>query len=86
MAVVAKWLTHRIVAPTFVGSIPIGRLLINGVWPSGKAPDFDSVIRWFESSYPSREDSDICLGLFGCVLSTVVPEWQYRRFKKDLGL
>ena len=25
MAVVAKWLTHRIVAPTFVGSIPIGR-------------------------------------------------------------
>jgi hypothetical protein len=25
MATVAKWLTHRIVAPTFVGSIPIGR-------------------------------------------------------------
>jgi hypothetical protein len=25
MAAVAKWLTHRIVAPTFVGSIPIGR-------------------------------------------------------------
>ncbi len=25
MAVVAKWLTHRIVAPTFVGSIPIDR-------------------------------------------------------------
>ncbi len=25
MAVVAKWLTHRIVAPTFVGSIPINR-------------------------------------------------------------
>ncbi len=25
MAVVAKWLTHRIVVPTFVGSIPISR-------------------------------------------------------------
>ena len=25
MAIVAKWLTHRIVAPTLVGSIPIGR-------------------------------------------------------------
>ena len=25
MAVVAKWLTHRIVAPTRVGSIPINR-------------------------------------------------------------
>jgi hypothetical protein len=29
-------------------------LLINfGVSPSGKATDFDSVMRWFESSYPS---------------------------------
>jgi hypothetical protein len=25
MAIVAKWLTHRIVVPTFVGSIPISR-------------------------------------------------------------
>ena len=25
MAIVAKWLTHRIVAPAFVGSIPIVR-------------------------------------------------------------
>ena len=25
MAVVAKWLTHRIVAPAYVGSIPTGR-------------------------------------------------------------
>ena len=25
MAIVAKWLTHRIVAPAFVGSIPINR-------------------------------------------------------------
>jgi hypothetical protein len=28
MAAVAKWLTHRIVAPTFVGSIPIGRPIV----------------------------------------------------------
>ena len=25
-----------------------------GVSPSGKAPDFDSGIRWFESSYPCQ--------------------------------
>ena len=30
MAVVAKWLTHRIVAPTLGGSIPLSRpILIN---------------------------------------------------------
>ena len=28
MAVVAKWLTHRIVVPTFVGSIPISRPIL----------------------------------------------------------
>jgi hypothetical protein len=28
MAVVAKWLTHRVVVPTFVGSIPIGRPIL----------------------------------------------------------
>ena len=28
MAIVAKWLTHRFVDPTFVGSIPISRLYI----------------------------------------------------------
>ena len=27
-----------------------------GVLPSGKAQDFDSCIRWFESSYPSYGD------------------------------
>ncbi len=30
MAVVAKWLTHRIVAPTLVGSIPIDRPILLG--------------------------------------------------------
>ena len=29
MAVVAKWLTHRIVIPAFVGSIPISRPIFN---------------------------------------------------------
>ena len=52
MANVAKWLTHRFVAPTRGGSIPLVRPFI-GVSPSGKATDFDSVMRWFESSYPS---------------------------------
>ena len=28
MAIVAKWLTHRIVVPTLVGSIPISRPLL----------------------------------------------------------
>ena len=28
MAVVAKWLTHHIVVPTFVGSIPISRPIL----------------------------------------------------------
>jgi hypothetical protein len=28
MAIVAKWLTHRIVAPTLVGSIPINRPIL----------------------------------------------------------
>ena len=54
MAGVVKWLTHQIVALTFGGSIPLTRLFINnGVSPSGKARDFDSLMRWFESSYPS---------------------------------
>ena len=30
MAIVAKWLTHRIVAPALVGSIPIVRLFLMG--------------------------------------------------------
>ena len=29
MAIVAKWLTHRIVVPAFVGSIPISRPIKN---------------------------------------------------------
>jgi hypothetical protein len=54
MAAVAKWITHRIVAPAFEGSIPFGRPIItNGDSPSGKATDFDSVMPRFESWIPS---------------------------------
>ncbi len=47
MAIVAKWLTHRIVAPTFVGSIPINRPIFKSKLGYGqvvKASDFDSEI------------------------------------------
>ena len=53
MAIVAKWLTHRIVIPAFVGSIPISRPFIIGLWPSGKALDFDSSMRRFDPFQPS---------------------------------
>ncbi len=39
------------------GSIPSLAYFNIGVSPSGKARDFDSLMRWFESSYPS---STIC--------------------------
>ena len=29
-------------------------IIVDGVSPSGKALDFDSSMRWFESSYPSQ--------------------------------
>ena len=51
---------QRIVAPSFVGSIPISRpnyyfSIVNaGESPSGKARDFDSRIRRFESCHPSH--------------------------------
>lgn len=51
MAGMVKWLTRRIVAPLCVGSTPTTHP--TGVSPSGKATDFDSVMRWFESSYPN---------------------------------
>jgi hypothetical protein len=52
MVDVAKWLTHRIVAPAFVGSIPIIHPI--GESPSGKATDFDSVMRRFDPYLPSQ--------------------------------
>ena len=62
MVDVAKWLTHRIVAPAFVGSIPIIHpytttyIVYNiGVSPSGKATGFGPVIQGFESLYPIHE-------------------------------
>ena len=53
MVGVAKWLTHRIVAPALVGSNPIAHPIV-GESPSGKATDFDSVIRRFDPYLPSH--------------------------------
>ncbi len=44
MAAVAKGLTHRIVTPAFVGSIPISRPNWMGYSQGVKASDFDSDI------------------------------------------
>jgi hypothetical protein len=52
MAVVVKWLTHRLVAPTFVGSIPISRPIL-GYGQVVKAPDFDSDIEGSNPSSPA---------------------------------
>jgi hypothetical protein len=55
---VVKWLRHRIVIPACVGSNPTTHPLkfnsIVGVSPSGKAMDSDSIMRRFESCYPSQ--------------------------------
>ena len=56
-----KRLTRRIVAPLLEGSIPsshpiIIRFLSLGRSQVGKARDFDSRMRWFESSRPSQCD------------------------------
>ena len=58
-----KRLTRRIVAPLRVGSIPTTHphnlhiIITVGVSPSGKATDFDSVMRWFDPSHPCQHDS-----------------------------
>ena len=58
MVGIVKWLRHRIVIPACVGSNPTIHPIIFhidvGVSPSGKATDSDSVIRRFESFYPSQ--------------------------------
>ena len=54
-----KWLTRRIVAPLFEGSNPSSHpinFILLGRSQVGKAPDFDSGMRWFESSRPSHYD------------------------------
>ena len=60
MVGVGKWLSPRVVAPICVGSNPTTHPTINLIWndigvsPSGKATDSDSVMRRFESCYPSQ--------------------------------
>ena len=63
MVGVVKGLRHRIVIPVYVGSNPTIHPIKNqtthdvGVSPSGKATDSDSVMRRFESFYPSQFQS-----------------------------
>ena len=55
MVGIGKRLSHRVVAPICVGSNPTTHpILFIGVSPSGKATDSDSVMRRFESCYPSQ--------------------------------
>ena len=58
-----SWLERKIVVLEVVGSIPITRPTKNkipiGVSPSGKATDFDSVMRWFEPSHPSQKNDSL---------------------------
>ena len=51
---IVKWLRQRVVAPLCVGSNPTIHPISVGVSPSGKATDSDSVMRRFESCYPSQ--------------------------------
>ena len=68
MAVV-KWSTRRIVAPLFEGSNPFSHPnFIQGRSQVGKATDFDSVMRWFESSRPCQDNItivDACIEQMG---------------------
>lgn len=57
MAIVAKWLTHRIVAPTFVGSIPINRPIFKSKLGYGqvvKASDSESDTESSNLSSPAK--------------------------------
>ena len=56
MVGIVKRLRPRVVAPVYVGfeSHPPHPIEVVGVSPSGKATDSDSVIRRFESCYPSQ--------------------------------
>ncbi len=69
MVGIVKWLRHRVVAPAFVGSNPITHpikvnLLDVGVSPSGKAMDSDSIMRRFESFYPSQFYCQLLTGIW----------------------
>ena len=57
MVGIVKWLRPRVVAPVYVGSNPTTHPINEidvGVSPSGKAMDSDSIMRRFESCYPSQ--------------------------------
>ncbi len=67
MAVVAKWLTHRIVAPAFVGSIPIVRPRVCGCSSMVELQP-SKLTTWvrFPSPAPSKRSSPYFKGFF-CV-------------------
>ena len=57
MVGIVKWLRQWVVAPLCVGSNPTihpNIIFYDGVSPSGKAMDSDSIMRRFESCYPSQ--------------------------------
>ena len=65
MVGIVKRLRPRVVAPVYVGSNPTTHPIeVVGVSPSGKATDSDSVIRRFESCYPSQFFRSVPWGLF----------------------
>lgn len=51
---------HETLTFVFAGSNPATPATFSGVSPSGKATDSDSVIRRFESYYPSHSKERIC--------------------------
>ena len=61
MVGIVKWSRPRVVAPVCVGSNPtthpikFNTIFDVGVSPSGKAMDSDSIMRRFESCYPSQQ-------------------------------
>ena len=77
MVGIVKWLRHRVVAPVYVGSNPTTHpIIIVGVSPSGKATDSDSVMRRFESCYPSQKQR----GVGEMILSDIERRWLEVRF------
>ena len=63
MVGIVKWLRHRVVAPVYVGSNPTIHPINVGVSPSGKAMDSDSIMRRFESCYPSQLKIGYCFSV-----------------------
>ena len=57
MVNVVQLVERQIVVLVVVGSSPIVHPINIGISPSGKATDFDSVMRRFKSCYPCQDGS-----------------------------